>query len=64
MTSEAIRHPATDHLLTPANAAFIVIDYQPIQVSSIRSMPRDALVFNITSTAKAQRTPTAVRGPT
>lgn len=53
MTSEAIRNPATDHLLTPANAAFIVIDYQPIQVSSIRSMPRDELVFNITSTAKA-----------
>src|SRR5687768_1463389 len=53
MTSEAIRNPQTDQLLTPENAAFIIIDYQPIQVSSIRSMPRDELVFNIVSTAKA-----------
>ncbi|MGH6695141.1 hydrolase [Sphingopyxis sp.] len=53
MSSEPIRDPATDHLLTPQNSAFIVIDYQPIQVSSIRSMDRDELVFNIVSTAKA-----------
>lgn len=53
MTSAAIRDPTTDHLLTPKNAAFIVIDYQPIQVSSIRSMNQDELVFNIVHTAKA-----------
>jgi nicotinamidase-related amidase len=53
MTSQPIRDPVTDHLLTPQNSAFIVIDYQPIQVSSIRSMDRDELVFNIVSTAKA-----------
>ena len=53
MASEEIRNPLTDDLLTPQNAAFIIIDYQPIQVSSIRSMPRDELVFNIVSTAKA-----------
>lgn len=53
MSSEPIRDPATDHLLTPTNAAFIIIDYQPIQVSSIRSMDRDELVFNIVSTASA-----------
>lgn len=53
MTSETIRNPQTDQLLTPENAAFIIIDYQPIQVASIRSMPRDELVFNIVSTAKA-----------
>lgn len=53
MTSESIRDPATDHLLTPQNAAFIVIDYQPIQVSSIRSMGQDELVFNIVHTAMA-----------
>lgn len=52
MASETIRNPQTDHLLTPDNAAFIIIDYQPVQVSSIRSMPRDELVFNIVSTAK------------
>ena len=53
MASEPIRDPLTDHLLTPQNAAFILIDYQPIQVSSIRSMNRDELVFNIVHTAKA-----------
>lgn len=53
MTSETIRNPQTDQLLTPENSALIIIDYQPIQVSSIRSMPRDELVFNIVSTAKA-----------
>ncbi len=53
MTTEKIRNPQTDQLLTPANSALIIIDYQPVQVSSIRSMPRDELVFNIVSTAKA-----------
>jgi len=53
MTSEPRRDPVSDHLLTPENAAFIIIDYQPIQVSSIRSMDRDEMVFNIVSTAKA-----------
>lgn len=53
MTSEAIRDPLKDHLLTPKNAAFIIIDYQPIQVSSIRSMDRQELVFNIVHTCKA-----------
>lgn len=53
MTSRAIRDPKLDHLLTPQNSAFIIIDYQPIQVSSIRSIPQDELVFNIVSSAKA-----------
>jgi nicotinamidase-related amidase len=53
MTSETIRNPQTDHLLTPENSALIIIDYQPIQVSSIRSMPREELVFNIVGTTKA-----------
>ncbi len=53
MTSETIRNPQTDHLLTPENSALIIIDYQPVQVSSIRSMPREELVFNIVSTTKA-----------
>ncbi|MGZ5846425.1 MAG: hydrolase [Ramlibacter sp.] len=47
MASEPIRDPAGDHLLTPANAAFIVIDYQPVQVNSIVSMERPRLVNNI-----------------
>jgi len=53
MTSEAIRNPVTDHLLTPQNAAFIIIDYQPVQVNSIASMDRQLLVNNIVGTAKA-----------
>ncbi|MGL4264498.1 MAG: hydrolase [Afipia sp.] len=52
MTSEAIRDPIKDHLLTPQNAAFIVIDYQPVQVNSIASMDRPAMVKNIVGTAK------------
>jgi len=53
MTSKTIRDPLKDHLLTPQNSAFIIIDYQPIQVSSIRSMDQKELVFNIVHTAKA-----------
>ncbi len=53
MASEPIRNPQTDHLITPENSALLIIDYQPIQVSSIRSMPREELVFNITGLAKA-----------
>ncbi len=53
MASETIRNPQTDHLITPENSALLVIDYQPAQVSSIRSMPREELVFNIAGVAKA-----------
>jgi len=53
MASEPIRNPVKDHLLTPQNAAFIIIDYQPIQVSSIRSMNQEELVFNIVHTTMA-----------
>ncbi|WP_454780346.1 hypothetical protein [Legionella sp. WA2022007384] len=47
MTSETVRDPGKDHLLTPQNSAFIIIDYQPVQVSSIRSM-NQANVFQFT----------------
>ena len=53
MTSEAIRDPKADHLLTPQNAAFIIIDYQPVQVNSIASMDRQLLVNNIAGVSKA-----------
>ncbi|MCU0070022.1 hydrolase [Pseudomonas koreensis] len=53
MASETLRNAHTDQLLTPENSVLIIIDYQPVQVSSIRSMPRDELVFNITSVARA-----------
>ncbi|EMH4162878.1 hydrolase [Pluralibacter gergoviae] len=53
MASEQIRDPVSDRLLTPENAAFIVIDYQPVQVNSIASMDRQLLVNNIVGCAKA-----------
>jgi hypothetical protein len=53
MTSEAIRDPVKDRLLTPQNSAFIIIDFQPVQVNSIASMERPALINNIVGMAKA-----------
>ena len=52
MASEPIRDPVSDHLLTPQNAALIIIDYQPVQVNSIASMDRQKLIDNIVGVAK------------
>jgi nicotinamidase-related amidase len=52
MTSQAIRDPQNDELLTPQNAALIIIDFQPVQVNSIASMDRQTLVNNIVGVAK------------
>ena len=52
MTSEPMRDAATDHLLTPRNSALIIIDYQPLQVSSVASMDRRELVLNITAVTR------------
>ena len=53
MTSFAtVRDPAKDHLLTPHNAAVVIIDYQPVQVSSIASRSKRELVANITALAR------------
>lgn len=41
-----------DHLLTPQNAALVVIDMQPVQVSSIASMDRREMVTNVSSVAQ------------
>jgi nicotinamidase-related amidase len=54
MTSPATpRDP--DHLLTPQNCALIVIDYQPVQVTSVASMDRRELVTNAVAVAKLAR---------
>jgi nicotinamidase-related amidase len=42
-----------DYLLTPKNSALIIIDYQPVQVTSVASMDRRTLVTNIVCVAKA-----------
>ena len=47
-----IRDPVGDNLITPKNSALLVIDYQPSQVSAVRSMDRDLLLKNVVSTAK------------
>ena len=52
MTSQAIRDPLADHLITPQNSALIVIDYQQNQFRTVRSMDRDLLLENIVSTVK------------
>jgi nicotinamidase-related amidase len=46
------RDPERDHLLTPSNAAVLIIDFQPVQVSSIASRPKRELVANITALAR------------
>jgi hypothetical protein len=48
MTSFAtVRDPIKDHLLTPQNAALVIIDYQPVQVSSIASRSKRELVATL-----------------
>ena len=56
MTSFAeARDPQTDHLLTPKNAALVIIDFQPVQVGSIQSMEKRTLVANITAVARTAK---------
>ena len=40
MTSAPVRDPLADHLLTPQNAALLLIDYQPAQLAGVHSMDR------------------------
>lgn len=55
MTSAPIRDPLADHLITPQNAALLLIDYQPAQVASVRSMDQDLLVKNAVSTVRTTK---------
>lgn len=52
MASLPIRDQKKDHLLTPENAALVIIDYQPVQVNSIASMDRQLMIYNIVGTTK------------
>jgi nicotinamidase-related amidase len=52
MTSQPMRDPLGDHLLTPANSALAVIDYQPSQIEAVRSMDHDLLLKNVITTVK------------
>jgi hypothetical protein len=42
-----MRDPIADHLLTPQNAALVIIDDQPSQLSLVRSMDEQSLIDNI-----------------
>jgi nicotinamidase-related amidase len=56
MASAPVRDQLADHLITPQNAALVLIDYQPEQFSAVRSMDRDLLLKNIVSTVKIANT--------
>ncbi|MEV8597190.1 isochorismatase family protein [Streptomyces sp. NPDC052012] len=42
-----------DHLLSPGNAALVLIDYQPEQVGTVRSIDQDLMMLNVTAVARA-----------
>jgi hypothetical protein len=56
MASASVRDPLSDHLLTPQNAAFLLIDYQPSQLAGVRSMDRGLLLKNAVSTVRTIKT--------
>ena len=55
MTTGTRRDPRADHLITPDNAALLVIDYQPSQVGAVRSMDHQLLLKNVVSTVKTAK---------
>jgi nicotinamidase-related amidase len=56
VTSAPVRDPLSDHLITPENAAFLFIDYQPAQLATVRSMDPALLLENAVSTVKTIKT--------
>ncbi|HEY6761492.1 MAG TPA: hydrolase [Baekduia sp.] len=52
-TRAPIRDQVGDHLITPRNAALVLIDYQPSQFATVRSTDPDLLLRNVVSTVKA-----------
>src|SRR6202047_2325704 len=55
MTSQPIRDPLADHLITPATSALAVIDYQPSQIEAFRSIDHDLLLKNVVTTVKVAK---------
>jgi nicotinamidase-related amidase len=56
VTSAPVRDPFDDHLITPENAAFLFIDYQPSQLATVRSMDPALLLKNAVSTVRTIKT--------
>ena len=55
MTNQTKRDSATDHLLTPENAALILIDFQPSLIDGTKSIDRRVLLNNVAALTKAAR---------
>jgi len=55
MASAPVRDQLGDHLITPQNAALVLIDYQPSQFATVRSMDADLLRKNVVSTVRAAK---------
>ena len=55
MTTQPIRDPKTDRLLTPVNAALLLIDYQPHILSAVGSSDQGLIVNNVVALAKAAK---------
>jgi nicotinamidase-related amidase len=55
MASAPVRDQLGDHLITPQNAALVVIDYQPSQFATVRSMDTDLLRKNVVSTVRTAK---------
>ncbi len=55
MTGAPIRDQLGDHLITPQNAALVLIDYQPSQFATVRSIEPDLLLKNVVSTVKTAK---------
>ena len=51
-----MRDPFIDPLLTPANSALVVIDYQPSQIHAVTSMDTELLIRNIVTVARIAKT--------
>jgi nicotinamidase-related amidase len=56
MTSAPVRDPLSDHLITPQNAALLLIDYQAQQLDGVHSMDRALMVKNAVSTLRTIKT--------
>lgn len=52
MAGETPTRP-NDHLLTPDNAALVLIDYQPEQVTTVGSIDQEELMLNVKAVAHA-----------
>lgn len=53
-----------DHLLTPKNSALIIIDYQPVQITSVASMAMHGRTNSKRSTIKCFGQPRRTRRAT